>query len=354
MSILKLKQFMIVISSPVLVIIMGLLFYTPVSIYLCNNSGIVYYYATDGKDVENIFINTEIEKKTGVLTSINNALINNNALLEAYDDYDTNTIAAYKILKKNRKIIETELYKNEEYIKYLASKEANLEDLFSFLDKMIYFDQSILNCFFLVAWLMLIYIMAVKYNLRKQFYLISFIGYIIFLFSDVTKGFTSYCFYKYIYRYTRESLSNYLFTIPTLCKAFINSSAAFIILDVIIENSNKKIRLLTQFQMDLDKIIDELEIWITNNDRSAKSRNEIKIKIKDNFKESNKEILNYIDKKMNKHFTIIKKKNHCKEEKLLIDLKNQIKEFENYKTNEIRTYVVKLKLLRLKIKYILR
>lgn len=353
---LSLYKIPIVIISPLLAILLGFCIYIPVIKLIYHYESNIYFYATNGAASKNIFTSKEVEDKTNFVQSINDALHDKYTIIEI-EDFDSSQITAYKIILKNKAKVQEKLDKNEEFKSYLTSNNVNLDDFFSFIDKMINFDQTILYCCFIIAWILVTYLIVVRLGLRKLYYFISFIGTIVFILSSVSNGFSDYLFFNTIYRHTGSTLNEYLSSLLPLAFAFIQSTTAFIIVDFLFQNKNNQKQILNNYLIDLNNMIDLLEIWIIKKDKGNLSKRNIKCKkdkIAKKFIDSSCEPLNYICKIKNRKKLFNRRNFNSIENMLTNDIYSYINNFPNSDTSNLEDYIIYLRKLRIEINKILK
>lgn len=208
-----------------------------------------YRYASDGKFSVDIYFKEAQEKGTQVSDTLNKIL--------PEDTTATRPQEYFNILLKNEKLLREELNKNYEYMDYLEVNDITLNDVITYMNKIVDLDNNFLNAAMYIAMLIYILILYLLYKWRISIFISTGILYLILVVDSFMSGIlldACFPFFQEIYMLSMEiqketnysfSYEDHLFFSKSILPATREAALTFIILDTVVQsvkNSKKRKR----------------------------------------------------------------------------------------------------------------
>ncbi|MGG4132424.1 hypothetical protein ABEW19_29665 [Paenibacillus illinoisensis] len=223
--------------------------------------GIFYRYATDNKYNEDIFFSEKINSETKVGETIQE-------IFHLKGEKKTDSIQdTFSKLLEDKDFFIQQIEKNNEYMRYLDSRELTLEDLITYMNLIADLNSKIMDGSFYLSALIIFLLMYLLSGFRIELYLIAGVLYIFTNLSTFTSGiFANIFFYPMHWishlmgqDYTFEEYAMYIEFLPTIKEAFLS----FIIFDTVVlawreSWKKRKSKKITKIYYSIDEIINVL------------------------------------------------------------------------------------------------
>lgn len=208
-----------------------------------------FRYASDGKFEEDFYFKNAEESGTEIFSTLYGIVPNEN-IPSRMQDY-------FKMLLEHEKELREKFNSNNEYLKYLQSNDTTVNDVISYMKKIVSLDEIFLHAGMYIGMLIFILILYFWYKWRIRIFIISGMLYFILVIDSFMSGIFLDAFYPVLRNVLeRFNENNHLLSYEeyiTLSKKFLpatrEAALTFIILDTVVQSikDTKKRKISSRF-----------------------------------------------------------------------------------------------------------
>ncbi len=184
-------------------------------------------YATNGNYNEDIYFKKALDENI----SLEDTFI---SIIGKKDPYDRKQ-DLFKALLKDERLFRKKISENTEYVSYLEKTNVTIDDLISFMKKLIDLDNLILTASVYLASLLYIFVYYILFKYRKRIYIGAAILYFILVLDSFTAGVLSATLIPYFQKNGDMNYEQFMIFFKSLLPAIREATLTFIIVDTVVQ-----------------------------------------------------------------------------------------------------------------------
>ncbi|WP_312046499.1 hypothetical protein [Anaerotignum sp.] len=211
-------------------------------------------YATNGRYNEDVYFKKAVEEKVQIQDIIINTIGEDQSEEEKQELIEELLRSGRKQdvfveLLKNEKVFRERINGNEEYINYLEQKSLSVDELVSFMNKLIKLDELMLTASIYISSLIFIFLYYGVFKYRKRIYLAAATLYFMLVLDSFTGGLLSNIAYPYFIQVGKMGYEEYLVFVKGMLPAMREATLTFIIVDTVVQYYLERKNRLLSYQI---------------------------------------------------------------------------------------------------------